>query len=480
MKKIKGLATLTCCALAFTMSASADVVKETVDGVTGKKCIASTWEDFKTANADAECRVISVAPDSTIDVVENITVDNKIIYLDDNAKMNVDGNVDLIVTNFVPDKVGDKKLTGAIVDTTQFLFDDKASLNITNGGEVFARNMKGIVFQVAQNNISVSINIDGYIDEENVSGLYIADSANGIAGFDQVNVSNGGVLGFVDNSGYGSNSATIVLHDGTLVAKGNLIGVTSKLVTTGNSIVGIEDNKIIGLNLKEGTNIGGATVALIQNNNTNNDTERGGDLTIFATETDPVVISDEAVVMAGTTRSYYDKFAPEGSKDTKGALTINGDSAIFIYEENQKNTDGTENITLENGALGNATTGVTLLAGTPNLDLPMEKGETLIIKNGTDLTNVTISAEEGTIIKNETDEEVTVKIGEETVTIVAGEEKEFTAPTTTTPEPTPGTGNEVKNPETGDINVIAVLSVALVSLVGCRIVARKKKLAHNR
>lgn len=475
MKKFKGLAALACCTFAFTMSASADVVKETVEGATGQRCTVSTSADFKAASGDTDCRAIIVAPGKKITLEENITVDNKVIYLKDEASIDVTGNeVVLTLQNYVINKTEDRLLTNCPQNTTQFIFGNQASLNVTNGAGVEAKNMEGIVFQEASGAVA-EINIDG---EE--SGILIHNSTNGIARFTQINVSNGAGLGFQDNSGYGSNTAAITLNDGVLLAERNLVGLTSKLVTTGESIVAVTENQLIGLNLKENSNIGGDTQVAATGNNTNNDTERGGDITIFATETEPVVISENAVVVADNVRSYYDKWAVGGPAEVKGALEINGEAARLFVESNQKNADGSDNITLKEGYFSDVTKKETIIAGTPALEITVEDGETLVITENTDLTNTTIIAKNGATIQNNTATEITVTTDNGDVVVETGKDVVIQKPATPEEPATPITPeNKEENPNTGDMNIAAVLSLALVSVVGCLLVG-KKKLARNR
>ncbi len=400
-----------------------------------------------TQDAINTCRIVTLSGNVEVAAGVTVEINNKIVILEKNATLTVNGILNL--KDFKPETEDLSKVQTARsgenytnVDSTNFIFEDgsklvvKGTVNSTNEADNACEGTSGvnacpIAFQTRKGGtfgeievIGGTLKIDGF-------------KRGGIAPVQSITAKENGTLDFTNN-GYGSNSAPITLEDGNIIAKNNDIGFTSKLTASGNSTVTATENRIIGAVLNDST-IGGNTQVNITGNNTSHNEKRGTDLAINANN--GVQLNESATLTVGDIRTYFKDEMNGLGGGTKNEINVNGSAATFSYENVIEDEVATSNgkATSYKPTTGFVRNNNTITAyGTVDGEIEISEGETFVVSENANVEDLTVTAEAGAIITNNSESDLTVitpngKITiskEDNEVVIADKEAEVTNPNT--------------------------------------------------
>ena len=270
---------------------------------------AATLEDATTktwgTNGKKSCDEIILTSGSTITVTKELNFGDKILWVgydDDNTKETLEVSA------------GGKLTFGQ--DGAINLSDDGV-LSVVDGGVIDSQTS---ITGVGENGLGV-VKVSG---NGSTFKIHDTDSSEtfGIDEVGTIEVTNGGTIEVTKAVG-GINATNITVTDGTLnIHENTNLGLKGKLITTGDSTITVAKNKK-GLQLADGSSIGGTTVVEATDNTT-------GDIILQGKKGNEVVtVTDDAKVTVT-------KVAKNNAQVTE-KLVVDGTGAEFIYtsEENQ-------------------------------------------------------------------------------------------------------------------------------------------------
>ena len=429
------------------------------------------------------CRVVTISGNVEVESNTTVNIENKIVILENGATLTVKGTLNL--KDFKPANDDLSKVTTAEsngnysnLDSTNVIFEENSKLvitgtvNSTNDADTDCNGTTGdtpcpIAFQTKKGGTYGEIEVNG--GTLKIDGF----KRGGIAPVKSIIAKENGTLEFTNN-GYGSNSAPITLENGHIIARNNDVGFTAKLTTSGNSTVTSTENKIIGAVLNDST-IGGSTKVNITGNNTSGNKNRGTDLAINAATTG-VKLNDNASLTVGDIRTYFTNESFGLASGTKNEIDVNGSGATLSYErivedEKAKQENKTSSYKPTTGFVKNDNT-ITVY-GTVESEIEVAEGETLVVTENANVEKLTVKAEGGATIKNNSATALTVVTPNGKITVSKDDEEviiEYKKPVVEAVA-----NEEEDNPSTSDSLLIYVSLgvVALASALGTGLYLRR-------
>ncbi len=329
-------------------------------------CTVSDEDTLATCLTTEGTTTLKVTND--VEITKDTTIDGLLITIDAGKKLTVKEDITLDYTGV------------ETADVTNITLSGTGSELVVNG----TLNAKGVASNIA---IQASATT-GKITIGQKGKLSISNfKRGGIAALSEI-VVNGNLT--MTGNGYGSNTAKITVNGtGKVVANQNKVGFTSELITEDGAVVEANNNEVIGINLKGGTDIKSGSSVTATGNGDGSDTQREGDITIQATSDNAAKIEEGSNVKAGTIRSYYDKWPESGNEVgyVDAVLQVEGNldvESVNAESLSVKNTEG-------NAAPVNANVEI----NSPEFDItdntlvPAEGYKYILTYNGAKITNST-------------------------------------------------------------------------------------------
>lgn len=363
------------------------------------------------------------------------------------------------------------------------------------GGKIVVKKGASLVITNATEEMYAALRTENAIIE--VNGGILDISNNKTRGMDTtiglvMTITDGGKLIVNNNTlnamnGVGANGS-ITVTDSYVESKDNLLGgLNGKFILNGKSEMVATGNGLSGVVFADGSVISGTSVVTIEDNNTTENTEKA-DLLLTGT----LSVNDDANLFASTIGPVKNTW---GSYDVvkNTNVLVDGSSAVVAVGVVVAFCDG-EATTNESCAAENQVTNefniangvilgydfdkdemVATIGGTidEGLEIPAEVARVVLLDNVTE--GLTIKAEAGTVIENNSANSVVVLLGDEEITVESGKEVTIEA-TEPTPEEKP---DETENPNTGDMNLYMLISLIAMAFVAIIFAVKKLQLKVN-